>query len=109
MTEQQFLSCSIGMSALENLLSPECTEKMVWVDMLRLRAKSCEINIDESNPDTLALARIACLCNVSTQAQMDLVSTAWRDLDSSERDRLTEHLTADGIRKTESPKQRRPS
>jgi len=109
MTEQQFLKYNIGMSALEKLLSPECTEQMVWVEMLRMRAKKCEFNLDEDIPDTLALARIACLCNVSTPAQMALISTAWGDLDSSERDRLTEHLTADGIRGKTEAKQRRPS
>jgi hypothetical protein len=86
------------MEVLLNFKKEGTTEVMVYNALLRNRAKVCGFSVDENHPDTLAQARLACLCQVSSPAKFSAhIYDAWKSLDDSDRQKLTKYLTTDGI------------
>lgn len=100
MTEERFTNFQLGIDLIRRLGAEgrQLSAQAVYDAYLAERARALSLSFDEKNPESKAIARLACLCRINDPFAGMKVSESFKTLTPKEREALTKYLNVDGIK-----------
>jgi len=100
MTEDRFTNFQLGIEHIRRLGAEggKWSATAVYDAYLAERARALSLSFDEKNPESRAIARLACLSRVHDPFAGIKVSEAFKALTAKEREALTKYLNVDGVK-----------